>query len=302
MCRKVLPALSSHTPLLPGADAIAYVDVDDTIRHTYGYAKQGVGIGYSKVKGLNALIAVVSTPLPRPVIVAARLRRGATNSAHNAGSFVAEAIKTARSADATGMVVVRADSAFHAEQIVAAARGLSTYFSVTVRMNASIRAAISNIDDNAWTPIRYPQGVAPAPMMIYPSPHHVVDRPHRWQGIAGVEDSAQPHPAQQCQALVRIQRDQPGFRRAGATLRWIGGIWHHRASHPCPLRGNQGKRSTGPRCTADETSFTQPAAFGAQVIEKAIPCDSAVTTSQRRVPVRVPRRRPTILSVPSRFA
>jgi len=93
VCRKVLPALASHSPLLPGADAIAYLDIDDTIRRTYGYSKQGAGIGYSKIKGLNALIAVVSTPIARPVNVAARLRRGATNSARNAGSLVAEAIK-----------------------------------------------------------------------------------------------------------------------------------------------------------------------------------------------------------------
>ena len=124
VCRNMLPALTSHAPLLPGADAIAYVDIDDTIRRTYGYAKQGAGIGYSKVKGLNALIGCVSTPLARPVIVAARLRRGATNSARGAASFITEAIKTARAAGATGLPVVRADSAFYAEEVVAAARKL----------------------------------------------------------------------------------------------------------------------------------------------------------------------------------
>ncbi|MEV2226950.1 transposase, partial [Nocardia vinacea] len=105
--RRMLPALASHSPLLPGADQIAYVDIDDTIRRTYGYGKQGAGIGYSKVKGLNALIGCVSTPLSRPVIVAARLRKGVTNSARGAASFVAEAIKTARAAGATGMLVDR---------------------------------------------------------------------------------------------------------------------------------------------------------------------------------------------------
>lgn len=159
VCRKALPALTSHAPLLPGAAQIAYIDIDDTVRRTYGYAKQGAGIGYSKVKGINALIACVSTPLARPVIVAARLRRGATNSARGAASFVAEAIKTARAAGATGLLVVRADSAFYAEEVVAAARSLGAHFSVTVRMNPSIRAAISSIDENAWTAIRYPQAV-----------------------------------------------------------------------------------------------------------------------------------------------
>ncbi|KZM73401.1 IS1380 family transposase [Nocardia terpenica] len=159
VCRKALPALASHAPLLPGADAIAYVDIDDTIRRTYGYAKQGAGIGYSKIKGLNALIACVSTPIARPVIVAARLRRGAVNSARGAASFVAEAVKAARAAGATGLLVVRADSAFYAEHVVAAAHGLGAHFSVTVRMNASIRAAISSISENDWIPIKYPQAV-----------------------------------------------------------------------------------------------------------------------------------------------
>ena len=159
VCRKVLPALASHTPLLPGADQIAYIDVDDTIRGTHGYGKQGAGIGYSKVKGLNALIGCVSTSLARPVIVAARLRRGATNSARGAASFVAEAVRTARSMGVCGVLVVRADSAFYGEEVVAAARKLGACFSVTVRMNPSIRAAITGIDECSWTAIRYPNAI-----------------------------------------------------------------------------------------------------------------------------------------------
>ncbi|MFF3958435.1 hypothetical protein ACFYY1_35255 [Streptomyces sp. NPDC001890] len=66
VARRFLPELARHTPLLPGADQAAYVDIDDTIRRTYGYAKQGAGYGYSKVKGLNALLGIVSTPLSAP--------------------------------------------------------------------------------------------------------------------------------------------------------------------------------------------------------------------------------------------
>ncbi|MCW2898045.1 MAG: transposase family protein [Streptosporangiaceae bacterium] len=54
VARRFLHELARHTPLLPGADQAAYVDIDDTIRRTHGYAKQGAGYGYSKVKGLNA--------------------------------------------------------------------------------------------------------------------------------------------------------------------------------------------------------------------------------------------------------
>lgn len=72
---RFLSGLARHAPVLAGADQIAYLDVDDTIKATHGYAKQGVGYGYNHVKGLNALIATISTPIAAPVIVGTRLRR-----------------------------------------------------------------------------------------------------------------------------------------------------------------------------------------------------------------------------------
>ena len=44
---------------------LLWLDIDDTVEATYGYAKQGAGYGYTGVKGLNALIATVSTPTRR---------------------------------------------------------------------------------------------------------------------------------------------------------------------------------------------------------------------------------------------
>jgi len=76
---RTLAGLAARTPLLAGGAQIAYVDIDDTVKRTYGYAKQGAGYGYSGVKGLNALLATVSTPLAAPVIAGCRLRKGATN-------------------------------------------------------------------------------------------------------------------------------------------------------------------------------------------------------------------------------
>ena len=52
------PGWPAATPVLPGADQLVFVDIDDTVRQTYGYAKQGAGRGYTGVKGLNALLAV----------------------------------------------------------------------------------------------------------------------------------------------------------------------------------------------------------------------------------------------------
>ncbi|MFI5823677.1 IS1380 family transposase [Streptomyces rishiriensis] len=156
VARRFLHELARHTPLLPGADQAAYVDIDDTIRRTHGYAKQGAGYGYSKVKGLNALLGVVSTPLSAPVIAATRLRKGPSNSARGAAEFVAETIRTARACGANGLLVLRADSAFY---VINACRAVGARFSVTTRMNASVKATIARIDEDAWTPIKYPQAV-----------------------------------------------------------------------------------------------------------------------------------------------
>src|SRR5215207_1980509 len=48
--------LAGACPVLPGAGAVAFLDLDDTVRQTYGYAKQGTGRGYTGVNGLNALL------------------------------------------------------------------------------------------------------------------------------------------------------------------------------------------------------------------------------------------------------
>ena len=160
----MLAELARRTPLLSGADQVAYVDVDDTVKATYGYAKQGAGYGYSGVKGLNALIATVSTPLSAPLICATRLRKGATNSARGACRLVADALVAAKAAgaggpDGTGLVIVRADSAFYNHDVIAAARRAEVHFSITVRMSPAITTAISRIGEDQWTPITYPNAV-----------------------------------------------------------------------------------------------------------------------------------------------
>jgi hypothetical protein len=159
-----LTALARSTPLLPGVDQVAFLDLDDTMRETHGYAKQGAGYGYNKVKGLNALIATVSTPVAAPVIGAARLRKGAVKSARGAGKLVTEALGAARACgaggpDRSGLVLVRADSAFYCHDVIAAVRRGGARFSITARMGSAVKKAVAAIGEDAWTPIRYPQAV-----------------------------------------------------------------------------------------------------------------------------------------------
>jgi DDE family transposase len=155
----LLTRLVTATPVLPDADQLVFIDLDDTVRQTYGYAKQGAGRGYTGIKGLNALLAVLSTPLSAPLIAATRLRKGSTNSARGAAKLLADALATARRAGAAGLLLVRADSAYYGYDIVAAARRAGARFSVTARLTPTVIKAISSIDEQAWTPIRYPNAI-----------------------------------------------------------------------------------------------------------------------------------------------
>jgi hypothetical protein len=102
---------------------------------------------------------VVSTPLSAPVIAATRLRGGNAASARGAASLATRAITIGRDCGCTGTIVVRLDSASYNAAVIGAIRSHGARFSVTVPMNASIRAAIAAIGDDAWTPIRYPRAI-----------------------------------------------------------------------------------------------------------------------------------------------
>jgi hypothetical protein len=156
---RFLTGLNSQVGMIDPAAAITYVDIDDTIRRTYGYAKQGSGYGYSGVKGLNALLGTVSSAGRAPVIVATRLRKGSAHSTRGAARLVADSLKTTRACGVTGTVILRADSAYYGRDIVAAARRGGAHFSITARKDRAVTAAISAIPAGAWTKIRYPKAI-----------------------------------------------------------------------------------------------------------------------------------------------
>ncbi len=51
------------------------------------------------------------------------------------------------------------DSGFYGAAVIAAVRRAGARFSVTVPANASVRAAIAAIPEDAWKAVRYPQAV-----------------------------------------------------------------------------------------------------------------------------------------------
>ncbi|MBB2891035.1 hypothetical protein FHU39_001019 [Flexivirga oryzae] len=145
----------------PGTDGgYMLLDVDDTIIEVHGHAKQGAGFGYSGVRGLNALLATVTTAGRAPVIVAQRLRKGACGSPRGAKRLVADAVKTTRRVLGEDRpVLVRADSAFYTRGAVHGALKGGAAVSVTVRMNTAVKKAISAIGDDGWTPIEYTDAI-----------------------------------------------------------------------------------------------------------------------------------------------
>jgi Transposase DDE domain group 1 len=168
--REFLVQLARQTPLLPGANAVTFIDVDSLLRRVYGKQKQGAAFGHTKIggyqvllRGLNPLVATVSTLDAAPVIVASQLRAGNAGSARGAASLLAEAITTAKAVlatrDSAGEVVVRADSAFYTKKVIAACRRATVRFSVTIRIDKKVKAAIATIPDGAWVEIKYPQPV-----------------------------------------------------------------------------------------------------------------------------------------------
>ncbi len=165
MARRLLAELAGRALLLPGADVLAFIDMDSMQKRVYGHQKQGAAFGHTKiqgkgllVRGLNALAAVVSTPLAAPVIAATRLRGGSANSARGAASLATEAISAARQAGCAGQLLFRIDSAYYSAAVLGAIRAGGAFFSVTARMDRKVRGAIDSIPEGAWTPGHLPAG------------------------------------------------------------------------------------------------------------------------------------------------
>ena len=159
---RFLVGLAAEASLVAGIDEYVLVDIDDTIIEVHGYAKQGSGYGYSGVRGLNALLATVTTRQAAPVIVAQRLRKGSCGSPRGAKRLVTDALATVkklRTHDAVTKPLVRMDSAFYGRGAVGAAVRAGAQVSVTVRLDPKVKAAISAIPEHAWTTIEYTDAV-----------------------------------------------------------------------------------------------------------------------------------------------
>ena len=161
LASRFLTALGQQAPILPppSPGSLVMVDVDDTIIEVHGHAKQGASFGYTRVRGLNAMLATATVEGAAPVVVAQRLRKGSTGSSRGAARLVADALKTVTALTDSRPVLLRADSAYYGHAIAAAARRAGAHVSITVRLDPRVKATIATIDEGAWTPIEYREAI-----------------------------------------------------------------------------------------------------------------------------------------------
>lgn len=161
---RFLSRLGDQTSLLPvskdaGQDRV-FIDIDDTVIEVYSPNKHGAGIGYTNIRGLNALLVTASTTQSAPIIVGQQLRKGAAHSVRGAHKLLSDSLATLhRIPGQNTPVMVRADSAYYSARVAHTVIANGADFSVAVPMQSNIKAAIAAIAPHAWQRIQYSQAI-----------------------------------------------------------------------------------------------------------------------------------------------
>jgi hypothetical protein len=131
----------------PGDERLV-VDVDSFVGEVFGPNKQGAGFGYTRVRGYHPLIA---TRADTGEVLHVRLRKGSANTARGMLRFTDELIARVERAGASGPKLLRADSGFWSNKTFERLDRAGWEFSIGVRLQPHVRAAIDEIDEEAWT-------------------------------------------------------------------------------------------------------------------------------------------------------
>ncbi len=138
----------------PGNKAMT-IDVDSTIVPVHGYKKHGAAYGYTRHLGYHPLLA---TRADTGEVLHARLRKGSANTQRGTKRFVEELIARVRRCGAAGPLTLRADSGFYSHELIKTCDRLGVAYSITVNLNAGVKAAIDAITEGAWRKITYTDG------------------------------------------------------------------------------------------------------------------------------------------------
>ena len=138
----------------PGEDRLV-IDVDSFIGEVHGYKKQGVGFGYTKKRGYHPMLA---SRADTGEVLHVRLRKGQAASPRGVLRFADELIARVERAGASGVKLLRADSAFWNKKLIARLQQAGWQYSISVRLQFWVKDAIAAIPEPDWQPLAdYPE-------------------------------------------------------------------------------------------------------------------------------------------------
>jgi hypothetical protein len=124
-------------------------------RLTTGSARQGASFGYTHKRGYHPILA---TRAETGEVLHIRARKGSANTARGALRFVEELIPRVERAGASGPKLLRADSGFWKTKTMARLEAAGWEYSIGVRQQKHIKAAIAAIAEQDWQPLPdYPE-------------------------------------------------------------------------------------------------------------------------------------------------
>jgi hypothetical protein len=123
------------------------IDVDSFVGETFGRAKQGAAFGYTRVRGYHPILA---TRADTGEVLHIRHRKGSANTSRGFGRFLDELLARVERAGASGPKLLRADSGFWNNHAFDRLDQAGWQFSIGVRLQPAVRAAIEGIDEQAW--------------------------------------------------------------------------------------------------------------------------------------------------------
>ncbi len=136
----------------PG-DGRLVIDVDSFVGEVCGRLKQGAAYGYTRLLGYHPILA---TRADTREALHIRLRKGSVNTQKGIVRFCDELIARVTRAGATGEKLLRADSGFWNTRVFERLERAGWQYSIGVRMIPAVRAAVEQVDEDAWQAIDYP--------------------------------------------------------------------------------------------------------------------------------------------------
>ena len=131
------------------------IDVDSFVGEVCGRLKQGAAYGYTKVLGYHPILA---TRADTREVLHIRLRKGSANTQKGMLRFTDELIARVTRAGASGVKLLRADSGFWNTKVFGRLEQAGWQYSIGVRMQEGVRAAVEQIEESAWHTIEdYPK-------------------------------------------------------------------------------------------------------------------------------------------------